>query len=156
MPVWELTEQGYTYDSVDAASAEEALTIAHNNVDQSNYSDASDAEGTIWIDIRVHCPETGESERDTVTLNAKEPNCLDDEIHDWQSPLSLVGGIESNPGTWGHGGGVIIVDVCLHCGCKRITDTWAQRRDTGEQGLESVSYEANAFSSEELDEVKNA
>ena len=41
-------------------------------------------------------------------------------------------------------------EVCRHCGCKRTTDTWAQNRETGEQGLREVSYEENAFTAEEL------
>jgi hypothetical protein len=40
----------------------------------------------------------------------------------------------------GHGGGVIIREVCAHCGKYRVTDTWAQRMDTGAQGLEAVEY----------------
>lgn len=27
-----------------------------------------------------------------------------------------------------------------HCGCYRITDTWAQNNENGVQGLESVEY----------------
>ena len=40
----------------------------------------------------------------------------------------------------GHGGGVIIREVCAHCGAYQVTDTWAERSDTGEQGLRSVKY----------------
>lgn len=29
----------------------------------------------------------------------------------------------------------------IHCGARMITDTWAQRLDTGEQGLTSIAYE---------------
>src|SRR5690606_33066627 len=35
---------------------------------------------------------------------------------------------------------VIITDICMHCARYRIVDTWAQRRDTGEQGLEAIEY----------------
>lgn len=75
----------------------------------------------------------------SVEINPEEPECSGDE-HDWRSPYSVVGGIKENPGVWGHGGGVIITEVCRHCGCYRVTDTWAQDRETGEQGLESVEY----------------
>jgi hypothetical protein len=135
---WALTEKGYEYDTITAESAEEALEEARSNVDRSNYNDA---EGTLYIDIRVDCEESGESETGTVTLEAEEPECSHDDGHDWQSPYSLLGGLKENPGVWGHGGGVIIREVCLRCGCEKVTDTWAQRRDTGEQGLTEVSYE---------------
>ena len=34
----------------------------------------------------------------------------------------------------------MITEVCAQCGRYRVTDTWAQCRDTGEQGLRSVTY----------------
>lgn len=77
----------------------------------------------------------------TVTIEPIEPECAGEHDHDWRSPYSVLGGIKENPGVWGHGGGVILREVCAHCGRYRITDTWAQRKDTGEQGLESVKYE---------------
>lgn len=40
-----------------------------------------------------------------------------------------------------HGGGVVVREVCAVCGCYRETDSWAQRPDTGEQGLKSIAYE---------------
>lgn len=137
---WQLTEEGEGYDTIEATSAEEALAEARN-VDRSNYSDA---EGTIWIDVRVHCEETGEEASDTVTLEPDEPECTEGE-HDWQSPHELLGGLRENPGVQGHGGGVVIDEACLHCGCRRTTDTWAQRPDTGEQGLTSVEYEEGCY-----------
>jgi hypothetical protein len=53
----------------------------------------------------------------------------------------VVGGHRDNPGVFGHDGGVIIREVCRHCAAYRVTDTWAQNPATGEQGLESVTYE---------------
>lgn len=147
---WELREGGFAYDTVTANSVEEALEIARGNVDRSNYSEC---EGTIWIDVRITCEETGERESSSVTLEPDEPSCAKGEEHDWCSPHDLVGGLEENPGVHGHGGGVIITEVCRHCACKRVTDTWAPNPDTGEQGLRSVSYEEDAYTDEELTEV---
>lgn len=141
---WQLTEAGYSYEEIEADSATEALDIARDNVDRANYSDA---EGTIWIDVRVSCEATGEEETATVELHEDEPSCTES-AHDWQSPHEILGGCESNPGVWGHGGGVIIREVCMCCGCERVTDTWAQRPDTGEQGLTSVSYEPGKYADE--------
>jgi hypothetical protein len=76
-----------------------------------------------------------------VAFEPAEPNCDHDGGHDWKSPHSVLGGLEDNPGVWGKGGGVVIREVCLHCGAYRVTDTWAQDRSTGVQGLESVTYE---------------
>jgi hypothetical protein len=148
---WTLREGGYEYNTITASSTEEALEEARTNVDRSNYSDCT---GTLWIDVRVDCEETGESDSDTVTLDEEEPDCEDGETHEWSSPHSLLGGLTENPGVYGHGGGVIIHEVCLTCGCKRTTDTWAQNRETGEQGLHSVSYEEDAYTSEELDAAR--
>lgn len=82
----------------------------------------------------------GERERITITIEPDEPECSAD-AHDWKTPHSVLGGIKENPGVWGNGGGVIAREVCAHCGRYRETNTWAQRRDTGEQGLTEVKYE---------------
>lgn len=138
---WDLSEEGLYYETVSAPSLTDALKIAADNVSESNYDHP---DGTLWIDVSVVCAVTGEGDRDTVALDPPEPTCTrhgrPGEEHDWQSPVELVGGIRKNPGVWGHGGGAKIHTVCSHCGAHRHVDTWAQRRDTGEQGLTSVSY----------------
>lgn len=133
---WILIEGGHEYDTIDADSAEDALDAARGNVDAANY----DLGRTIWIDFSVRNEVTGETDSGTEQLDPDEPYCTG-ASHDWQSPHEVLGGLEENPGVWGHGGGVIIRRVCAHCGAYRITDTWAQRPDTGEQGLTSIRYE---------------
>jgi hypothetical protein len=148
---WTLVEEGIEYGTCEAASLEAALEIARDNVDASNY-EAS--ESTLWIDVSVReicstlhdnddCDCDLEKGSSTVQCDPAEPDCEDDDasypLHSWSSP-SWLGGCDSNPGVWGHGGGCIIHEVCQHCGLTRITDTWAQRPDTGEQGLTSVEY----------------
>ena len=104
-------------------------------------------DGTTWVSVHIidlsGVPE-GENEWDyretlNLTIEPDEPSCTASE-HDWQSPLEIVGGIKENPGVWGNGGGVVIHAVCIHCGCERVRDTWAQNSETGEQGVESVTY----------------
>jgi hypothetical protein len=143
---YELCEGGHWYETVDAASASDALAIARENVDRGNYPEA---EGTLYIDIRARrVDDHDDEETDTVVLPPEEPECSHDDGHDWQSPYRLVGGLKENPGVFGHGGGVIMHSVCMRCGCERVTDTWAQRRDTGEQGLTEVSYEPGKYAAE--------
>jgi hypothetical protein len=142
---WILREEGFDYDEIEAESVEEAIEVARGNVDRGNYPDA---EGTIWIDVSVRCEETDEEESSTVQLDEDEPACKGDASHDWQSPHEILGGLAENPGVWGHGGGVIIHEVCVLCGCERSTDTWAQRHDNGQQGLTSVTYEEGKYADE--------
>ncbi len=59
----------------------------------------------------------------TVCGHPEAPRCKDDGEHDWRRPIEIVGGLEENPGVVGHGGGVIIREVCSHCGVYRVTDT---------------------------------
>jgi hypothetical protein len=75
-----------------------------------------------------------------IAIDPTPPACPEGD-HEWESPHEVVGGCESNPGVSGHGGGVICREVCHHCGALKITDTWAQCPETGEQGLTSVHYE---------------
>jgi hypothetical protein len=99
--------------------------------------------GASW----VIDPVTGEQiddnviEDHTVEVPAKEPKCRKGREHNWRSPLSVVGGIEENPGCYGHGGGTVSAEVCAYCGVYKYTDTWAQDRTNGQQGLHAVNYE---------------
>lgn len=145
---WTVTDEtGCVTETLDGElTSDEAERAAEDWVrDASDCYDTTD--GTIWVDARVRCEATGEDTTITVTLDPEEPACSEAE-HDWQSPHSILGGLEENPGVWGHGGGVIIREVCMHCGCERTTDTWATRHDNGVQGLESVSYAPGKFGDE--------
>ena len=136
---YELCEAGDWYETIEADDAASALEVALGNVDPDNYPDA---EGTLYIDVRArNVDDRHDDASDTVTLDPTEPECSEDE-HRWESPYKVVGGCKENPGVWAHGGGVRIHEVCAHCGVHRHTDTWATRRDTGEQGLTEVRYEA--------------
>ena len=81
-----------------------------------------------------------ERESFSIAIEPQEPECLNESGHEWVTPYKVLGGLPENPGCWGHGGGIIQHEVCVHCGTLRTTDTWAQRRDTGEQGLTSITY----------------
>ena len=91
--------------------------------------------GTIWVrPILVMLDENGEdvedtSEHLTIAIDPPEPPCLGRKKHEWEMVSAR-----------GHGGGVIVKAVDSQCGWMRITDTWAQDPETGEQGLTSVSY----------------
>ena len=97
------------------------------------------------------CPIHGASDEEwndvgsvTVAIDPSEPECRDGKTHDWKSPISIVGGIAENPGVQAHGGGVVIEEICIQCGCGKTTDTWAQNPSNGKQGLTSISYEEGA------------
>lgn len=107
---------------------------------------AWESDETMWfrdwacpIDPVTDEPVKGERVVVTTTIEVDEPSCEKSE-HDWQSP-EMLGGLSENPGVIGNGGGVIVTEVCGHCGKYRVTDTWAQDRTTGEQGLTSIKYE---------------
>ena len=72
--------------------------------------------------------------------NTITPDCSSPDGHDWASPYDILGGIEENPGVWGHGGSVILREVCSHCGWYRELNTDAQDQATGEQGLRVTTY----------------
>lgn len=95
----------------------------------------------LAIDVDGDVTEvTFDRERVKVKVDPVEPECEDAQTHDWCSPIEVVGGIEENPGVWANGGGVIIKEVCRHCGCYRETDTWAQDMTDGTQGHTAVTY----------------
>lgn len=75
-----------------------------------------------------------------ITIQPDAPECADGHEHSWAAPFSVLGGIEDNPGVWGHGGGVILRRVCRHCGTYKVVDTWATNPSNGTP-MESVTYE---------------
>jgi hypothetical protein len=136
--------RSYTIRYLDSSGVETFVTCSPDELDAEVEADVrsgdySGGEGTQYVDVLV-TSEDGTEERRTITIQPEAPDCADGLEHDWQSPLSLVGGIAQNPGVWGKGGGLTIHEVCAYCGAHRHTDTWAQRRDTGEQGLTEVRY----------------
>lgn len=94
---------------------------------------------TFWVDTYV-IPKEGDTVLVTTAIQPNEPKCSKKK-HKWEAPYEKVGGLKENPGVFGSGGGIIIKEVCKHCDCRKETNTWAQRSDTGEQGLTSVSYQ---------------
>lgn len=122
-------------------SADSAQDAAQEYVDGGSWG--TDDE-TQYIDVYVQeidaaGEEVGDRECITITIDPTEPDCDDGCDHDWQSPHDVLGGLQENPGVWGHGGGVIIREVCAHCGVYRITDTWANHG--AQQGFKSIRYE---------------
>ena len=126
----------------DDGNAELEIEAADSEAAAQEYVDGGDwgsPLSTVWVNVTVWADDPDDAETFKVAVDPEEPECSEDE-HNWTAPHDLVGGLESNPGVFGHGGGVIIVEVCSHCGLRRDTDTWAQDRQTGEQGLNSVTY----------------
>lgn len=121
---------------IEADSAEEA---AHEFCEGGAWGQE---DGTVWVDVWVDTVDDDHEDYDpemiTVTLDPEEPECTEDK-HDWQSP-EWLGGCKENPGVFSHGGGTKGTNVCANCGAYRDWDGWAQRPDTGQQGLDSVAY----------------
>lgn len=137
-------EMEYPHDTDDAAqlfvdSGDYEATSTTCWVTIATYRKGVDAEGRI---------EHVEREEKTITIEPELPDCIDSESHQWESPYSILGGLKENPGVWSNGGGVICNEVCMLCGCKKTTDTWAQNPSNGLQGLTSVSYEEGEHSDE--------
>lgn len=149
-----LVEDGVSYACYDT------LDDARDDAADASSGDYGCVTETVWSDREIY-EVRAKNEREaltrprsrsehvetvTVTIDPEAPPCDDDSPdHDWQSPIEIVGGIVENPGVWGHGGGVTITECCMRCGCRRVTDTWAQRGDTGEQGLRSVEYTSGFY-----------
>lgn len=134
---------------VECEGAESSEEAAEQYVEGGDWGDRAE---TSWVNVRGYrkgVSAYGRIERvgdcHKITIDAEEPKCCDGDDHDWRSPFRIVGGIKENPGVWGSGGGVVIDECCIRCGCKRVTDTWAQDMSDGEQGLTSVNYEESCY-----------
>src|SRR5260370_30678279 len=137
-----LGEEDETYDTVEAASVEEALQMARESVDAASYGynvDGESGQSTQFIRVAARCADEDcdEINSDEVTLEPEAPKCTEG-AHEWDDPLEIVGGIKENPGVRGHGGGIISTLVCAHCGAYRVHDTWDQ--SCGPEPRETTTY----------------
>lgn len=151
-------DQEITVEALDADAAAESQTDALEDwIKDGNWGEFT---STIWINGYVRAYQLnadGEEIEDddegsasiTVEFDPAEPDCINGEEHDWQAPIELVGGIESNPGVQANGGGVICTEVCVRCGCGKTRDSWAQNPSNGVQGLNSIEFKAGEY----LDEL---
>lgn len=148
LPGWMADDGNAEVEYPDASSGHEA---AQEYVDGGDWGEA--ATSTQWVDVwawqtGIGLDEGGGEvvyvrvgrESHTIEIEPEEPDCIEGHDHQWCAPHRIVGGIKENPGVWVHGGGAVIHEVCPLCGCGRTIDTWAQRPDTGQQGLTSVEY----------------
>ena len=151
LPIWYvLVEDGTAYAAVRTIEAARELASETDG----DYGD--DRTSTVWVDREIYevraltvkdalalpDDESERTETVTVAIAAIAPRCASrDDEHVWSDDVRFVGGLNENPGVFGHGGGVKVGRVCLRCGCQRVEDSWAQRPDTGEQGLDAVSYD---------------
>lgn len=146
LPGWTAADGNAVEDYPDAESGAEA---AQEYVAAGDWGSETFTE---WVRVRVWRTAVTldtdgdpvrlrvDTEHHTITVEPDEPDCADDEAHEWCSPHSVLGGCTENPGVQGHGGGVIITEICRHCGTYRVTDTWDHDPSTWEQGLTSVEY----------------
>ena len=147
---WIATDETGSVDQVlGSLTIADARASARDWAEDGGYDTS---EGTVYLRYRIRCALTREEEDVRIALQPKAPKCPgpDNEggEHDWQSHYGIVGGLKENPGVWGHGGGVLVREVCMHCGCGRTTDTWAHDPATGEEGLESIRYEPRKYECE--------
>lgn len=138
MTTYTMRDEAGSTETVEVATLDEARSAAREWVRGGDYDTS---EGTVRERVAISDADGDDVETLTVAIDPTEPDCAEDRTHEWRAPVAVVGGLSENPGVFGHGGGVIMHEVCRHCGTERVTDTWAQDPATGEQGLESVRYE---------------
>ena len=114
-------DAGYPHE-ISAETAEEAARVFVSDTDWPTESK------TYWISVLVR-RDGEEGACVKVAIEPQEPDCNDGSAHAWEDGTVR-----------GNGGGVVIAERCSVCDLQRITDTWAQCRVTGEQGLESTEY----------------
>ena len=91
--------------------------------------DTCGADDTVVVTIVACATVDGEPTGDelaskTFVIDPPEPDCVEQQKHDWCAPLSVLGGAKENPGTFGgHGGKITRTRVCRHCGRYRETST---------------------------------
>lgn len=139
----------------------EVATTADTNLEaaQEYVSDGDWGDGKC--SVRVHVWKyaldiNGEQERvaeDSFDVDAgSDPEApgecgTDDDDHDWETPLELVGGCRENPGVFSIGGTTFrATSVCASCGTYRISTSRGEQRNPGEAASEIEYREADEHS----------
>ncbi len=122
MKTWTIRTEG-AEAMIDADTVEEARALAIEWL-RGGWHGSSNR--TVWVDGTLIGDSDADGESLTVQIDPPEPKGC---AHRW---------VERS--VQGLGGGVLIVDTCEHCGYERVTNTYASRPDTGEQGFTTVTY----------------
>lgn len=129
---------------ISAASDDKAVQEALQEVRA--FSSLFDARlRTVWVSVDWELIKAGGElvggGCEKLAVDPNEPKCVEhDTAHEWEAPHAVVGGMKSNPGVQGKGGGITYVEVCSLCALTCHTDTWAQDPEDGEEGLRSIRY----------------
>ena len=124
--------------TVDASTPVEALAAAIEDAEEWSTPSVGD-----WsVSLRIEIWPMDEDERDvgyplaaaTAVYDPEEPPCVDEDgdeddtiEHEW-----------TDGGSWGHGGGVMAIEICSRCHRVRTIDTW---HDDGRGGhCEALRY----------------
>lgn len=110
--------------------AEDIAEAEIEAIDWVKYGDWEVTDHTVWVRVSIEDPDGNDLASPLIAVDPEEPDCEDGKDHKW-----------IDYSVRGKGGGVVSVDVCKWCGCRRTEDTWAQDPETGVQGLHSVRYE---------------
>lgn len=128
---WNLYEGGCLFETVVAPEGD-IKALLTDRLGEGEY----DVEETIYVDgwavpIRREKEDFDNRVCATARIDPVVPKCVRGwgEVHEWEQTSVR-----------GSGGGVLITETCKACGCVKVTNTWGQRRDTGEQGVEIISY----------------
>jgi hypothetical protein len=142
---YEIREDSGASEIIEADSIEAALEQARKWASEGSY------DKLVSVTVYVHAldPDTdepyegwyygdGQNATDEVAAGPEpkpEPTECgdDDEDHDWQAPLELVGGCDNNPGVFSTGGTRFDYRlVCSRCGMYKHTWSQGQQRDPGD------------------------
>jgi hypothetical protein len=142
---YEIREDSGASEIIEAESLEAALEAAREWASEGSYDER--------VMVKVYVDEIdadgeaipGEHASDEVAAGPepkpKETECgADDNDHEWDSPLELVGGCRENPGVFSTGGTSFRYEyICSKCGMYKTVCTSGTQRNPGELD-QSVEY----------------
>lgn len=146
MKSYKIREESGASEIIEAESLAEALETACEWASEGSYSERVMVR--VWVQGLDEDGEptdeslSGEVEAGPEPKPEKTECGTEDEDHDWESPIELVGGCEENPGVWSTGGTSFHFEyVCSKCGMYKTVKTAGQQRNPGELE-ETIEYSA--------------
>lgn len=126
IPRYVITHMSEIIVNQEISDRASAITLATHMLERA-YADERRSE-PVWARLVVEC-DGEDAGVVTIVIQQTAPECPHEGGHSWDQ-VSVRG----------HGGGVLVREVCSHCEKTRTTDTWATCPDSGEPGFRTVSY----------------
>jgi hypothetical protein len=145
---WEVRRNGSVTGWIVARSVSMALIVVRDSFPKTRVeAGIAETNETVFVELSVSCSKTGESGSTSIAFHPAEPTCLSGRRHSWTVRDETDPFDQTPGGMMETREGVLVTEVCCHCGCYKVTDAFEKRADHLHARATTLSYRsANTLS----------